>query len=257
MLEIEKIDNVLEALLFVSGDGIAVSDICSYLELQKSEVNAAVKRLQKKYGGASGIHIIVYNGKLQLASNPDYADVLSTILNPIREKALSTPAMETLSIIAYRQPVTRLDIEHIRGVNCDYALQALLKNNLIEIVGRKDALGKPLLFGTTEMFLKKFGIEDLSQLPDRDALLEKIKNIEETEPVPEEETLYRFAENDGENTPDFLQGEDIIHIDSEGNLVQSAVDDVSGDTYDGDGDESFDEFDGDFGEDGESGDGEE
>lgn len=249
MLEIEKIDNVLEALLFVSGDGIAISDICNFWELQKSEVNAAVKRLQKKYGGASGVHLISFNGKIQLASNPDYADILSCVINPIREKALSTPAMETLSIIAYRQPVTRLDIEHIRGVNCDYALQALLKNNLIEIVGRKEALGKPLLFGTTETFLKKFGIEDLSQLPQRDELLEKIKNIEESEPVPEEEQLYRFAENDNDDTPEFLQGEDIIHIDSEGNLVQSAVDDVSGDTYDGDEDiDGFDEFDGDFGE---------
>ncbi len=214
MLEIEKIDNVLEALLFVSGDGLKVSDICELLELQKSEVNGAVKRLQKKYGGKSGVHLITYNGKIQLASNPDYADDLACVLNPIREKALSNPAMETLSIIAYRQPVTRLDIEHIRGVNCDYALQALLKNNLIEIVGRKDALGKPLLFGTSETFLKKFGIEDIEQLPDRDALLEKIRDIEESTPEPTEEGLYRFAEDDAE-TPAFLEGEEVVKIEVE------------------------------------------
>lgn len=212
MLEIEKIDNVLEALLFVSGDGLKVSDICDILELQKSEVTASVKRLQKKYGGKSGIHLITYNGKIQFASNPDYADTLAFVLNPIKEKALSNPAMETLSIIAYRQPVTRLDIEHIRGVNCDYALQALLKNNLIEIVGRKDALGKPLLFGTSETFLKRFGIEDISELPDRDGLLEKIKLIEETTPVPEEEHLYNFQEGE---TPEFLQGEDVVKIEVE------------------------------------------
>lgn len=211
MLEIEKIDNVLEALLFVSGDGLKISDICELLELQKSEVTGAVKRLQKKFGGKSGIHLISYNGKIQLASNPDYAEVLSCVLNPIKEKALSNPAMETLSIIAYRQPVTRLDIEHIRGVNCDYALQALLKNNLIEIVGRKDALGKPLLFGTSEAFLKRFGIEDISELPDRELLLEKIKMIEETTPAPTEEELYNFAK--AEETPEFLEGEELIKIE--------------------------------------------
>ncbi|MDE7406328.1 MAG: SMC-Scp complex subunit ScpB [Clostridiales bacterium] len=215
MLEIEKIDNILEALLFVSGDGLKISDICEQLELQKSEVTAAVKKLQKKYNKESGIQVISYNGKLQLASNPDYAEVLSVVLNPIKEKALSNPAMETLSIIAYRQPVTRLEIEHIRGVNCDYAIQALLKNNLIEIVGRKDTLGKPLLFGTTETFLRKFGIEDLYDLPNRDALLEKIKEIEESSPEPTEEGLYRFDEKDGgeEETPEFLQGEDVVKIE--------------------------------------------
>ena len=214
MLEIEKIDNVLEALLFVSGDGLKVTDICDLLELQKSEVTSSVKRLQKKYGGKSGIHLISYNGKIQLASNPDYSDTLSCVLNPIKEKALSNPAMETLSIIAYRQPVTRLDVEHIRGVNCDYALQALLKNNLIEIVGRKDTIGKPLLFGTTDAFLKRFAIEDVKDLPDRDSLLDKIKEIEETSPEPEAETLYNFADKDGE-TPEFLQGEDIAMIEAD------------------------------------------
>lgn len=211
MLEIEKIDNVLEALLFVSGDGLKVSDICELLELQKSEVTSAVKRLQKKYGGVSGIHLISYNGKIQLASNPAYSETLACVLNPIKEKALSNPAMETLSIIAYRQPVTRLDIENIRGVNCDYALNALLKNNLIEIVGRKDALGKPLLFGTTETFLKRFGIEDITELPDRDGLLEKIREIEESAPEPTEEQLYNYAKQ--EETPDFLEGEDVQMID--------------------------------------------
>ena len=213
-MDIEILDDVLESLLFVSGDSLKVSDICELLEVQKSEVNAAVKRLQKRFGCKSGIHLISFNGQLQLASNPDYADIIGCVLNPIKEKALSTPAMETLSIIAYRQPVTRLDVEHIRGVNCDYALQALLKNNLIEIVGRKDTIGKPLLFGTTDAFLKRFAIEDVKDLPDRDSLLDKIKEIEETSPEPEAETLYNFADKDGE-TPEFLQGEDIAMIEAD------------------------------------------
>ncbi len=226
-MDIDIIDDVLESLLFVSGDSLKISDICELLELQKSEVTAAVKRLQKKFGGKSGIHLLSFNGQLQLASNPDYADIIGCVLNPIKEKALSTPAMETLSIIAYRQPVTRLDIEHIRGVNCDYALQALLKNNLIEIVGRKDALGKPLLFGTTDVFLKRFAIEDLSQLPGRDELLEKIKEIEETVPSEEEETLYNFADN--AEKPDFLDGEDVVMIEADGAAEAAATVDVKDD----------------------------
>lgn len=214
MLEIEKIDNVLEALLFVSGDGLKISDICDFLELQKSEIQAAIKRLQKKYGGKAGVHLIQYNGKVQFASNPDYADTLALVLNPIKEKALSNPAMETLSIIAYRQPVTRLDIEHVRGVNCDYALQALLKNNLIEIVGRKDAIGKPLLFGTSETFLKRFGIDSVEDLPERDKILDKIKEIEAAAPEPTEEELYNFAKQ--EENPEFLRGEDVVMIDADG-----------------------------------------
>ena len=203
-MEIEQIDDILESLLFVSGDGLKVSDICEMLELQKSEVTSAVKRLQKRFGGKHGIHLISYSGKLQLASNPDYAETISCVLNPIMEKALSSPAMETLSIIAYPQPVTRMEIESIRGVNSDYALQALMRNNLIEVVGRKDAIGKPLLFGTTENFLRRFGIENIEELPDRDTLIERIRTIEltaETEVKPEEKIvqLYNFENKSAES----------------------------------------------------------
>ena len=203
-MEIEQIDDILESLLFVSGDGLKVSDICEMLELQKSEVTSAVKRLQKRFGGKHGIHLISYSGKLQLASNPDYAETISCVLNPIMEKALSSPAMETLSIIAYRQPVTRMEIESIRGVNSDYALQALMRNNLIEVVGRKDAIGKPLLFGTAENFLRRFGIENIEELPDRDTLIERIRTIEltaETEVKPEEKIvqLYNFENKSAES----------------------------------------------------------
>ena len=203
-MEIEQIDDILESLLFVSGDGLKVSDICEMLELQKSEVTSAVKRLQKRFGGKHGIHLISYSGKLQLASNPDYAETISCVLNPIMEKALSSPAMETLSIIEYRQPVTRMEIESIRGVNSDYALQALMRNNLIEVVGRKDAIGKPLLFGTTENFLRRFGIENIEELPDRDTLIERIRTIEltaETEVKPEEKIvqLYNFENKSAES----------------------------------------------------------
>lgn len=212
-MEIELIDDILESLLFVSGDGLKIADICELLELQRSEINASVTRLKKKFGGKSGIHLISYNGKIQLASNPEYSDIIACVLNPVKEKELSSAALETVAIIAYRQPVTRLEIEHIRGVNCDYAIQALLKNNLIDIVGRKDTLGRPLLFGTTEAFLKRFQIEDITQLPDYSKLLESIRLIESTSPEPTEEELYNYAK--AEESPEFLDGENVIKIDGE------------------------------------------
>ena len=213
-MEIELLDNILEGLLLVSGNALNIAEVTEQLELQKSEMNGAIKRLKEKYGGQCGIHLLTYNGKMQLGSNPAYGDVISSVLNPIREKELSNAALETVAIIAYRQPVTRLEIEQIRGVNCDYAVQVLLKNNLIEVVGRKDSVGKPLLFGTTDNFLKRFRIEDISQLPDYDNLLESIRVIESER--PETASLYNEFDLPPEETPDFLKDEaDLVRVEAE------------------------------------------
>lgn len=208
-MEIEKLDEILEALLLVSGDGISISEIVDLLELQNSEVKQSVNRLKKKYAGKCGIHLLSYNGKIQFGSNPAYADIIAGVLNPIKEKELSNAALETVAIIAYKQPVTRLEIEQIRGVNCDYAVQVLLKHNLIEVVGRKDVVGKPLLFGTTDAFLKRFQIENIQELPDYEQLLASIKILEEGNKAPPVEvSLYNeFEIPDEEETPDFLEEE--------------------------------------------------
>ncbi|MDR2201398.1 MAG: SMC-Scp complex subunit ScpB [Clostridiales bacterium] len=210
-MKIELIDEVLEALLFVSGDGIAVGDVAELLGMQTSEIKASVSRLKKKYGGKCGIHLITYGGKIQLGTNPAYADAVALVLNPVKEKELSTAALETVAIIAYKQPITRLEVEQIRGVNCDYAIQLLLKHNLIEVAGRRDAVGKPLLFGTTDVFLKRFQIDDITQLPDYEMLLESIKILEEktANAVPATEvSIYNEFEIPDEETPDFLADED-------------------------------------------------
>ena len=209
--------------MFLSGNGLKVADIAAQLEVKTSDVNAAVKRLKEKYGGKSGIHLLSYNGKIQFASNPAYSDVIACVLNPIRERDLSNAALETIAIIAYRQPVTRLDIEQIRGVNSEYTVQMLLKNNLIEVVGRKEAVGKPLLFGTTDEFLKRFQLESLDELPDYETLLESIKVIGEKNDesrsiyneyeIPDEETPELPSE---EEIPDFLKDEkDLQKIESQ------------------------------------------
>jgi segregation and condensation protein B len=174
----------------MSGGGLSVNELTDILGLQKSEINKALAVLKEKYGGASGIKLISFNNKIQFGTNPDYAEQIAQVLNPIKEKELSNAALETIAIVAYRQPVTRLEIEQIRGVNCDYAVQILLKHDLIEAVGRKEAVGKPLLFGTTDGFLKRFQISSLDELPDYEQLLESIRvinsrGLEPAESVPQ------------------------------------------------------------------------
>lgn len=196
-----ELENKLEALLFVSGDGIEISEIIDKWQVTDKQINDAFENLKERFNENFGIKIIKYRNKLQLCSNPNFADDISNVLNPIRERNLSKATLETIAIIAYKQPITRLDIEQIRGVNSDYAIQTLLKHNLIEVVGRKDAIGKPLLFGTTDEFLKRFDLENLNNLPNYDELINSIEVINQTTlynefEIPEEE---QNEENISEN----------------------------------------------------------
>lgn len=175
----ENLEQVLESLLFVAGEAIAISDITAKLEATKAEVEKAAKKLQEKYNKDCGINLLMFNSKLQFSSNPRYAEPVSVVLNPIRQRSLTKATMETASIIAYKQPITRMEIEEIRGVGCDYAINILLEHKLIEIVGRKDTVGHPALFGTTDEFLKRFDISSIDELPDYNQMLEDIKKINE------------------------------------------------------------------------------
>lgn len=212
-MDLDDLDYVLEALMLVSGEGLRISDITETLGLQRSEIDSSLKRLKRRYGGKSGIIIQTYGDKIQFASNPKYAESVESVLKPVREKELSNAALETVAIIAYRQPVTRLEVEQVRGVNCDYAIQVLLKHDLIEVKGRKDAVGKPLLFGTTEKFLKRFRIEDINQLPDYDRLLESITVIEENGKIEAASLYNEFELPEQETPPEFLEGEKVDKVE--------------------------------------------
>ena len=176
----KTLSNIVEGILFVAGNGVEVDEIAEKLQIDKKEVLSAVEELQQKYNETSGIQIISYKNKIQLCTNPEFADAISIVLNPIKERALTKTALETVAIIAYQQPITRLEIENIRGVGSDYAIQLLLSHNLIEVVGRKDVVGKPLLFGTTDEFLKRFELKSLEDLPKYEDLLEQIKVLSST-----------------------------------------------------------------------------
>jgi segregation and condensation protein B len=161
-----KLCGILEAILFVSGDPVSVADVAHAFNLTESEMNAAVERLRDHCDlEKRGIRVNRFGGMVQLSIQPEYAPYVDMFLQPVRQQSLSQAALETLSIIAYRQPATKTDIESVRGVKCDYSVQALLNKNLIREAGRKETLGRPILYETTDEFLRHFGIASLSELP--------------------------------------------------------------------------------------------
>ena len=167
----------IEAILFVAGEGLSASYLADKLGVKEPEIKSAMEMLKQKYSDQSGVHLIKYRNNYQFASNPEFVDAVSAVLNPVRERNLTRAAMETMAIVAYKQPITRLEVEDIRGVSSDYAINVLLQNNLIEVVGKKDALGNPMLFGTTDEFLKRFELANIKSLPSYTELLEKLRTV--------------------------------------------------------------------------------
>ncbi|MEG1527719.1 MAG: SMC-Scp complex subunit ScpB [Clostridia bacterium] len=211
----KNLSNIIESILFVAGKEISIKDIADKLKVTEKEILQEVATLKEHYSGENGIILMQFNDKLQLASNSCYVDAVSTVLNPIREKELTKAMLETLAIVAYKQPVTKLEVEEVRTVDCAYALQNLAKLSMIKILGRKDAIGKPLLFGTTDEFLKRFSLSSISQLPDYEALLERIQTISNGF-VPKTDLYNSNRDVDYKNEesiPDFLIGEKFDIID--------------------------------------------
>ncbi|MBE7073872.1 MAG: SMC-Scp complex subunit ScpB [Clostridiales bacterium] len=224
MADIETILNLKEvvlSILFVAGDGIEKDFLAEKLEVSVKEIEKAIVQLKEEYSMDKGVHIIEYKNKVQLSTNPNYATYISEVLNPIREKTLTRAALETLAIVAYKQPITKLEIEDIRRVNSDYAVQILIDQNMIEVVGRKDAVGKPLMFGTTENFLKRFNVKELSDLPDYEELLERIKTIRAEEDEQDRDTLFRDVSQleFNEELPDYLKGEELQVIEADDEAI--------------------------------------
>lgn len=211
--------NIIESLLFVSGNAVSIKDIAEKSNVSNKEVLEAAKSLQEKYDEDSGINLLIFNNKLQFCSNPKYADEVSNVLNPIKMRELSKSMLEVAAIVAYKQPVTRIDLEELRGSNSEFALQNLLKLGVIEVVGRKDTVGKPVLFGTTDEFLKRFQISSLNELPDYNELIDRIAKLRS----PSNDSSYLFekdeyVEEGVENLLDGILPEDSTEVNNEENL---------------------------------------
>ncbi len=199
----DKLTNIIEAILFASGKSVELPMIAEKLEVSMREVKAALSELEARYGSEGGIRLLQFNNKAQLASNPDYKASVEAVLNPIREKELTRTILECAAIIAYKQPITKTEIEMLRGLNSDYAVHALVELKLIYPCGRKDAVGRPILYATTDEFLKRFKLNSLADLPDYDALMAAITRPEtDSYLYAREEYREEEEEESGGETPD-------------------------------------------------------
>ena len=180
---------IVEAILFASGNAVAEKDLIEKVNgLTKNGLVAIKKDLEDKYNkNNSGVVFLQFNDKLQLSTNPKYGDAIADILTPLKEKELTKTLLEVLATIAYKQPITKAELEDMRGgVSSDYALIALTKAHLIEVVGTKPTIGRPQLYGTTDEFLKKFELRTLEDLPDLAEVMSKIQILYN----PQQETLF-------------------------------------------------------------------
>ena len=156
----------IEAILFVAGEAVRLDELARALNLPVGQVEKALEEIRDEYDYEQrGFCLKRFGRQVQLATRALYADDVVRLLQPVQKQSLSQAAMETLAVVAYRQPVTKAEVEEIRGVKCDYSIHSLTVKNLIQEVGRKDTLGRPILYGTTEEFLSHFGLTTLDDLP--------------------------------------------------------------------------------------------
>jgi len=159
-----QVESLLESLLFVADEPVAVSQLAKVLEVEGKSIEEALERLRTEYS-QRGLRIQRKGERVQMVTAPEAAPYIERFLGLQLSGKLSTAALETLAIIAYQQPVTRAQIEAVRGVNCDGVLRTLTSKGLIEEIGRLEQAGRPILYGTTFEFLQYFGLQDLAELP--------------------------------------------------------------------------------------------
>jgi len=165
-VEISRLEGIIEAILFTMGDSVELSKIASAIGHDEETTRKVIHNMMDKYETDDrGIHIIELEDSFQMCTKPQMYEYLIKVAKQPRRYVLTDVQLETLSIIAYRQPVTKLEIEKIRGVKSDHAVNKLVEYDLVCEVGRLDAPGKPILFGTTEEFLRRFSIHSLEDLP--------------------------------------------------------------------------------------------
>jgi segregation and condensation protein B len=222
---LERVSKLIESLIFASEQSISIADlqtlIGNYLNeaISEEQILESLTALQEKYQSDDYVfELIEISNGYQFLSKKDYHDLLNQLIIHREKKKLSTAAMETLAIIAYKQPITKSEIELIRGVNCDYSIQKLLEKDLISINGRSNGPGKPILYETSESFMDHFGLKsnkDLPQLKDIQSLENSINpedsNVQNIEPISNEEA--EVIESNDMNTTDSSNISPDIEVD--------------------------------------------
>ncbi len=161
----EQLKRILEAILFVSSGTVPIDQVAKFLDISVKDVNELISTMNENYAENSGLRILIHKNRAQLTTAPDLGEQIEEFLGLELTTTLSRAALEAISIIAYKQPITRPQIEEIRGVNSDGVVRTLLSKGLVHEVGRADTLGKPILYGTTEDFLHYFGLQSIGELP--------------------------------------------------------------------------------------------
>lgn len=172
--------STIESLLFASGDPLSLNDICNFLEEKSKVIEITLQEMIEEYDKSNrGIKLIMIKGSYQLVTKPENADYIQKLLKKNKRQSLSQASIESLAIVAYKQPITRIDIDEIRGVKSESALQRLIERGLIKEVGRLEVPGRPILYGTTEEFLRQFELKDLEELPSLDLFGQEEDDITE------------------------------------------------------------------------------
>ena len=165
-LEISKLEGVIEAILFTMGESVELSKIASAIEHDEATTRKIIHQMMDKYDAQDrGVRIIELDNSFQMCTKKEMYEYLIRVAKQPKRYVLTDVLLETLAIIAYKQPVTKLEIEKIRGVKSDHAVNKLVEYNLVCERGKMDAPGKPILFGTTEEFLRRFSVQSLEELP--------------------------------------------------------------------------------------------
>ncbi|NFT72157.1 segregation/condensation protein B [Clostridium botulinum] len=174
-----KYKSIIESLLFMSGEPINIKDLATILNCKQDKVSSLLNEMNNSIVGKDrGIKILIHNKAVQLVTKPENSIYVEKLLKTNVRQSLSQAALETLSIIAYKQPITRVAIDEIRGVKSDRAIYTLLEKNIIKECGRLDVPGKPILYGTTEEFLKFFGLDSIEAIPNLEDLLKEFSKEE-------------------------------------------------------------------------------
>lgn len=172
MLDIKEVKSIIEALLFTAGEALSIQDISEAIQMDKRTIRNLLDEMIDEYKYEKrGIQIISFGGKYQLSTRPEHMEYIRRLLGPQNKQSLSRAALETMAIIAYNQPVTRQKIDLIRGVKNEKIISSLVEKKLVKDVGRLDGPGRPILYGTTDEFLRYFGLKDLSELPKTEELI--------------------------------------------------------------------------------------
>ena len=187
-LKIKQMEGIIEAILFTMGDSVEIGKIARALEQDEETTRKVIHKMMDKYVAEDrGVRIIELDGAYQMCTKTEMYEYLIRVASQPKKHVLTDVLLETLSIIAYKQPVTKLEIEKIRGVKSDHAVNKLVEYNLVSERGRMDAPGKPILFGTTEEFLRSFGVQGIEELPELDPV-----QIEDFKAEAEEEIQLKL-----------------------------------------------------------------